>query len=270
MIIDLHSCILPSSEEAIIDFEGALQLVRQAYDQDVKHIYVTQNISDKASIKDFNQLVNNIANLNNNLQSRKIDISVRPGIRLIYSDHLDHSNNFKVESLTINKAGKYLLVQLPPDFNISSLESFFYKLQIRGIVPIISNAENVKKFQSHPEVLYELVHRSGALVQISVQNLFGRSDAFLTETLKMIIQKRLFHLLASGSQYPALEPYRMTDGYSLIEKWTSSEYVHYLKTNAQSVFYGHYFPIYQPLPLLNKPFNRFVKYKLRMRTSGQA
>lgn len=269
MIIDLNSSILPSSEEALIDFKGPLRLARQAYDQDIKHIFIIQNISERANIENYNQLVNNIKSFNNKLLIEKIDIHIRPGIKLIYSDQLDKAIDFKIEALTINKANKYLLVEIPAEFNVSSLEIFFYKLQIRGIVPIISNAERVKTFQLQPEILYELVHKSGALVQISANNILGDSGSILTETAKMIFQNRLVHLLTSGAQHPEKKPFRMTEGFYQIEKWTSPEFVEYLKKNAQAIFSGHYFPVYQPLPLNKKPFNHFMKFKLLKRASSR-
>lgn len=269
MIIDLSSSILPSSKEAFIDFEVSLKLAKQAYEQDIKHIYAVQNISEKANIENYNQLVNNVKSFNNKLVMAEVDVIIRPGIKLIYSDQLDKTIDHRIESLTINKANKYLLVELTDVFNVSSVESFFYKLQIRGIVPIISNAEKVRMFQLQPELLYELVHKCGALVQIGAINLFEDPGSLLAETAKMIIQNRLVHLLASDAQHPEKKPYRITEAYTLIEKWTSTEYVEYLKKNAQFVCFGHYFPIYQPLPMIRKPLERLIKFKLLKRASGR-
>ncbi|WP_338777100.1 CpsB/CapC family capsule biosynthesis tyrosine phosphatase [Metabacillus sp. FJAT-52054] len=269
MMIDLSSSILSSEDESLVDFQQAFTLAKQAYKQEINHILIIQNISGKANIENYNQLVKNIKLFNNKLLEEKMEITIRPGIKLIYSDQLDKAFNFRVESLTINKASKYLLVEIPAVFNVSSLESFFYKLQIRGIVPIISNAEKVKSFQMQPEILYELVQKSGALIQISANNIFEGSDPLTSETAKIIIQSRLVHLLASSAQHPEMRPYRMTEGYTQIEKWTSPEYVEYLKQNAHSVWFGHYFPIYQPLPFNKKPLNHLIKFKTLKRTSSR-
>lgn len=91
---------------------------------------------------------------------------------------------------------KYLLVKLPLYDIPPTILTVFYELQIRGIVPIIIDAEKYKYFMKNPNLLFEIARR-GALIQINASSLIERKHGHRKRFAKKLCKHHLVHLIAS-------------------------------------------------------------------------
>ncbi|MBU8687443.1 hypothetical protein KM918_08850 [Priestia megaterium] len=101
------------------------------------------------------------------------------------------------ESLTINDTNKYLIIDLPGESAINEFEDIIYKVQLKGVVPIISEPKMHPFILDNSQKLYQFV-KIGAIIQLSVASILGQNGSKAKRAAFQFIEHRLAHVIAPG------------------------------------------------------------------------
>ena len=102
--------------------------------------------------------------------------------------------------LTLNDAGRHLLVELPGAFLPPYTERVLYELQLLGVTPVIAHPERNAAVARNPAFLRRLVSR-GMLVQVTADSVTGRFGREARHLALSLLKEGLAHLVASDAHY---------------------------------------------------------------------
>ncbi|MEI2447365.1 tyrosine-protein phosphatase [Priestia megaterium] len=231
-MIDLYTNILPNVGKGPRDKTAFLAMAKSLVNQGVTAA-VAAPMYDSA---DSSSIFTSIDAANESLQHSFIPLTILPGQKAV----IDHSLVQAYDQnavVTINQATKYMLLQLSIDYTFSSTEQILYQLQLKGIVPIISEAERNAVFLDKPDHLYELV-RKGAIVQLSAGSLTGQNGRKEKKAAFSFINSGLAHVIASGVCGDNYEQYALPKAYKILSKQFGTQALYKFMENADYIVEG--------------------------------
>lgn len=203
-MIDLHCHILPGMDDGPADMPESLDMARQAVDDGIHAIVATPHTLNGLYENTGPAVTEAVKRFRNALLSEGIPIEIYPG-----SDaHLDIKMVDKIKdgaALTINGAGRYLLVEFPNHAVPHGAKEELFQLLINGITPIITHPERNFVIQNATDILYELLSM-GCLTQITAMSITGKFGEEAMASAHKMLELRMAHVIASDAHGRTLRP----------------------------------------------------------------
>ncbi len=124
--------------------------------------------------------------------------------------------------LTVNDGKRYLLLELPHFSIPPSLEDICFRLQSRGLTPIITHPERQPIIQERPDRLGRLIDLGG-LAQLTAGSLTGGSGRQVAKVSRQLVKKGYIHLLASDAHNTRGRPPMLNKAVSELSKLVGPE-----------------------------------------------
>ncbi len=192
-MIDVHCHILPGLDDGSKDLDTSLMMCKMAADDGIEAMVCTPHANERYAYDP-------------DLVGQKIaELSARTGgVPKLYQGcdfHLSYENIQSAledgSRYTINR-GIYLLVEFA-DLSIPpNITDVFYRLQSRGIVPVITHPERNAWIIGQRDALAKWVE-TGCRVQITAHSLLGRFGKESARFCDWLLERGLVHFVASDS-----------------------------------------------------------------------
>ena len=91
-----------------------------------------------------------------------------------------------------------MLVELPASEIPSFTDDFFFKLQARGITPILAHPERHPVLAKKPEILAKWIG-SGVLAQMNGTSITGLMGARVMATAELLLRNNMIHVIGSDA-----------------------------------------------------------------------
>ena len=150
-MIDLHSHILPGLDDGASTWEDSLQMARMAVEDGIRtmvaspHLYKNRT-ADQGKINLKAEVLAKINEFKEKLAAEGIDLEILPGCDFPLSyESLQLLDDDQV--FTINDGKRYLLLEFPDASLPPASEDICFRLQSKGITPIITHPERHFIFQ---------------------------------------------------------------------------------------------------------------------------
>lgn len=197
-MVDLHSHILPGTDDGAATFEDAVEMCRQAAADGTDTMVATPHRFD--GVHD-----NEPASV---LRERLAELqrAVGDALRLVLGCELHFTHDVAErlcdtrEAISIND-GPYVLVEFPPSALPVGCENAIYKISSGGFIPVIAHPERNRTVQERPERFYNLAEL-GLFGQIDTASLLGKFGKEAEATARLLLECHLGHALASDSHSP--------------------------------------------------------------------
>jgi protein-tyrosine phosphatase len=234
LFIDIHSHIIPGIDDGAQDKETALMMLREAAENNTGHIIATPHFISGSMDNTIEAIVEKCRALQQDALKEGIDIMIYPGMEIFISSDIPVLIDKNVIG-TLN-GSEYILVELP----ISSIpvytDDVLYKLQLKGLTPVIAHPERNIEIAENPGKLYSLVNR-GMMVQVNAGSLIGIYGRKVKKAAINLIHEDLVHFIASDAHTCGK---RSSSGLKkaaqIIERAFGSETVQMLlRSNAQDI-----------------------------------
>lgn len=196
MYIDIHCHIIPGIDDGAQNDNVAINMLRVAQKNGTRFIIATPHYVHGNTRYGFGTIVEKCAELNKLASSNGIDIIVHPGCEVFITPELIELYEQKLVD-TLN-GSRYMLVEFPMMSIPSYSDEILYKLQLKGIIPIIAHPERNSVIQSNPELLENLVER-GILSQVNSRSIVGMNGREVKKTALSLLKKGLVHFIASDA-----------------------------------------------------------------------
>jgi protein-tyrosine phosphatase len=202
-VIDLHSHVLPGLDDGAADLDEAVAICRAAADDGIEVLAATPHVRDdypttpdqmEAALAAVRAVAGDTVRL---VGGGEIDL-----------DRLDRPGD-ELARFALAGNPKYLLVETPYNGWPLDLPEKLFRLQARGITPVLAHPERNAEVQQRPELL-ESVVAGGALVQLTAASIDGRMGGRARSCAATLLGRELAHLVASDAHAPSLRAIGMS------------------------------------------------------------
>jgi len=201
-MIDIHAHILPGLDDGAKTLDQSLEMARLAVADGIRIMVATPHLFKDRSLdlKQINYkkiILQHIDDFKEKLLAENIPLEILPGcdfpLRFESLQLLEED-----QALTINDGHRYLLLEFPDTSLPPTTEEICFKLQAKGITPIITHPERHLIFQEMPYKLKRFIDL-GCLVQMTGNSLTGWFGRRVKKISRQLIKSGYIHLLASDT-----------------------------------------------------------------------
>ncbi|CUH94483.1 hypothetical protein P22_0549 [Propionispora sp. 2/2-37] len=195
-MFDMHSHILSGIDDGAKDLDTSLTMLRMAQESGTRHIVATPHVIEGKWLPSWERIIAGCEQVKQAAEQEGLSIEIYPGGEVaVYMDILKEIQG--PGPYCIN-GGRYLLVELPAMEIPSFTEEFFFRLQTRGITPILAHPERHPRIAGNPNRLAEWI-RAGVLVQVNGASITGRFGKKAMETAELLLKSNMVHCIGSDA-----------------------------------------------------------------------
>ncbi|PLX84639.1 MAG: capsular biosynthesis protein [Desulfuromonas sp.] len=202
-MIDLHCHILHDIDDGPSTLEESLEMARMAVADGIEHIVATPHVREV--IHDPEDIRDRVNRFRSALQDAGIPLEISPGG--------DNSALLDVDTLkghTINGTD-YVLLEFPYTHLPHNARDMIYRIQLAGLLPIITHPERNPSIIAKPQLLINLAE-AGAFVQVTAESLTGGFGRKVKKCAQYLLKNHAVHILASDAHSPGSRPPILSKG----------------------------------------------------------
>jgi len=234
-MIDIHTHILPGLDDGPKTMEDSLALIKIAIKNDVDIIVATPHCSDGVFNCKKPAILKACEDLSRMAREKNLPISILPGAEIRLTPDLIQDLDMG-RILTLNQAGTFLLLELPPVFIPETVIRVIRGLSNRRIVPLIAHGERNPMLAGRPEITAGFA-AAGAAIQITAGSLTGDfGPDIMKAAVSMVKMNQVFCV---GSDIHPGRKYQMKNAWKKLVKITGSDQAHIImKKNPERILQG--------------------------------
>lgn len=195
-MIDLHCHALWGVDDGAALEEQSINICKLSSEQGVEVICATPHFIIQEQELDKEEISRKVQAINKVCQDKGIDIKVVEGCEC-YMHPLIPQYIEENKLITINKS-KYLLIEFPMEELPAYSFDILYRIQLKGITPIIAHPERYSFIRKRPSIACELVER-GCLMQCNAGSLMGYFGKSVQHMAFSMFSHNLVHLIGSDA-----------------------------------------------------------------------
>lgn len=215
MFIDIHCHIIPGIDDGAQNEIMALEMLKIAQENNTRHIIATPHYVYGNTRFGFDTIIEKCAELNRIARSAEIETKVYPGCEIFINPEILELYEQRLVG-TLNES-KYMLIELPFTCIPLYTDNILYKLQLKGITPIIAHPELNSEVQKKIELIEAFVER-GILIQVSAGSITGHNGIVPKKTVMKMLKKGLVHFVSSDAHSNVRRTPDMSKAAVIVEK----------------------------------------------------
>ena len=240
MIFDLHSHILPYTDDGSRDMEEALEMARIAADSGVRVMVATPHANQRGWYENYatGRMKEIFRLLKDKIQDSRISLTLLPGMEIFASS--DIVELIRRGRLCPMAGTSFFLIEFPFDCPQRQMEYLLEEMLEEGCVPLIAHPERYYCVQNDPMLLKDF-KSMGCLIQLNKGSVFGRFGPRSGETAKRMLDGKLADVIGSDahradSRTPDMGPFSQY----LINEYGGEEAARLLEENPRRLLSGVY------------------------------
>jgi protein-tyrosine phosphatase len=259
-MIDFHNHVLAGVDDGPKFISESLKMLRHANKQRITDVVQTvhfQHPKMDGKNVNFNYLKSKVLELQSLIDNEGLSIKIHLSAEVFYLPNLVEIS--KNPLLTIGK-DKYMLIEFSNNIYPIGFEEEFYKLQSKGITPIIAHPERYSFVQKNIEVLQAWIDR-GYVLQLDAGSIIGQFGTKIQSFSNEIISNGYFHFIGSDAHNSNKRNFCIKDSYDYIQSIHSVDLITTLKSNVEDLLMGKTIYSISNLYFSNKKVNKIYKLK---------
>lgn len=230
---DIHTHILPEVDDGAKNSTEALRLLRLAWDNGTRTLFLTPHYRGKYK-KNTPEILRQAFNRLQEMADAEL-----PGMRLYLGQEISYENDapeamHSGKVLTIH-GSRYALLEFCTNSLRSQLITGVSETVRCGFVPIVAHIERYDISRTDPTLADELLHM-GALLQLNADSVLGENGFSVKRFCHRLLAEQKVHFIASDAHDVAHRPPLLRQCFLAIHKKYGKEYAARLfYENAQAV-----------------------------------
>lgn len=193
-IIDIHSHVLPETDDGASSLREAVHMLKQAKQQGVQELIATPHYSGRFQ----NRCPEKICSLCRKLEvyaerHAGLRIKIHPGQEIFYSENVPELLA-RGELLTL-AGSRYVLLEFHPSAPYSMIFRAVREMQIDRYIPVLAHVERYRAMKDMERV-EELIDQ-GAYVQMNFRSAAGSWFEERTRWCRRLLKEEMVHFLAT-------------------------------------------------------------------------
>lgn len=259
-MIDLHTHVLPGVDDGVTDEAEALECLRRSAALGVTHMVATPHVITGVYANEPEGIRAGVARLRELAAEAGLAIKLFPGAEYYLEPEL-LSRLSEGRLVTLNDAGRHVLVELPAQEVPPYADRVLFDLTLEGLTPVLAHPERNAALARRPGRLYRLV-RKGVLTQVTAGSLTGVFGGRARHAAETFIRHRWVHFIGSDLHGPDTRLAAMRELRArLVSLVGEKETDRILHENPQAVLAGHVPDLPEPKAWQTRRglFNRILK-----------
>jgi tyrosine-protein phosphatase YwqE len=193
--IDMHSHILPGIDDGSPNVETSIQLIQALQEIGYESFIATPHIYKELYPNSKVTIVAALQQLQDALKKAGLQVQVTAAAEYMIDDSFE--KEMDVNDLLLF-GGNKMLVELSALSPPTNLYECFFKLQLRGITPIIAHPERYLFLFNNRQVFHEWVDR-GYKLQVNILSTTGFYGAQVKDLAIYLLKEELVHYLGTDA-----------------------------------------------------------------------
>jgi len=209
-VIDIHSHILPEIDDGARSMAEAVRMAAIAFADGIEQMVCTPHLFNGIS-KDpaTAEIEDRVGELQHAIGAR--GLKVLPGSEVRMTSGL--FRQAQANLLTPLNGKTYMLVELPTPYVPRGARSWFRKLKLQGVNPILVHPERNLAIQRFPGLVAGLVS-DGVLIQVTAMSVAGQFGLAAKTCADILLRHNCVHFLATDTHRPEKRPPVLSRGRS--------------------------------------------------------
>lgn len=201
---DLHSHILPGFDDGASDDAEFLDMARIAVRGGTSRMVATPHYDTESPNLDLQAVLAAVEAHRELLREEDIPLELIPGVEVRINAGLYDlaEGGGDLKRLTLGGNERYILCDLPLIDMPTATADILFRIQLRGIVPVLAHPERNRYLSSRLEAVRELVGR-GVEVQINSGSLEGLYGKTAQRSALALLNEGLARIVASDAHTPS-------------------------------------------------------------------
>ena len=230
---DIHTHILPGVDDGAADMEQAMELVRMAYQNGTRTVFVTPHYRGRYKQNDPSYLRKVFNGLQKNVARELPQMQLYLGSEIHYE--IDAPDALLAGKILSLNDSQYCLLEFSPGTPRSQIIMGISEVIRRGFSPIIAHAERYEAFRKN-RALPDEVLVMGALIQLNAESVMGRRGLGVSMFCARLLKEQKAHFIATDAHNITERPPLLRECWRKIYKKYGQDYaVRLFYENAQAV-----------------------------------
>lgn len=252
IMIDIHCHLLPSIDDGSENLDISLQMARDAVADGITHALMTPHHMNGRYINHAKDVINLTSWFQSELNKEKIPLTIFPSQEVrINGNLLSLLDNHDI--LTTDEQGQYILIEFPTNNVPAFTKEMLFKLQERGLTPVIVHPERNTELMTHPELLYEMVN-NGAYSQVTASSYVGTFGKAVQKFSEDILSNGLAQIIASDAHHLPGRTYEMGNAFAKLKKEYGQYRSSIFDSNAKALINGDPLIRFNETPIKKRKF----------------
>jgi len=237
-MIDFHNHIIPNLDDGSKSVEMSLNMLREAESQGITEVINTIHYQhpkmDKKNTS-FQFVIDEVKKMEDIAIQNGINIKIHPASEVFFQFNLtDIIDN----PITTIGNGKYMLIEFQTLSLPEGYEEELFKLQLKGVTPIIAHPERYRPVQNNFELVKKWIERD-YIIQIDCASIIGGFGKKTLDTAHKLLKNNLCHIIGSDAHNDKKRNFCLKDALSITGQLIGKENVSIIKQNSEKILAGN-------------------------------
>ena len=236
-MIDFHNHIIPNLDDGSKSIDMSISMLKEAESQGITDIVNTVHYQHpKMEKKDtsYEFIINEINKFQKIVYDNNINIKIHPASEVFFKFNL---TDILDNPITTFGNGKYMLIEFQRLFFPKGYEDEIFKIQLKGITPIIAHPERYRGIQKDFNLAKQWIDR-GYLIQIDCASITGGFGKETKMAAIELLKNGLCHLIGSDSHNNKNRNFLLKPAFLELEKIIDSNSISIIKNNSNKILNG--------------------------------
>lgn len=220
-LIDIHTHILPNVDDGAQSVMEAVKLVRQAYNDGTRALFLTSHYRGKYRENPTVWLREMFDTLVAALKEEGVDMALYLGREVHYQSGV--METILPGSVMTMGDSRYVLLEFMPGSTAGQVCMAVEETVMHGFIPIIAHAERYDIFRKQKDLARE-VCGAGALIQLNADSVMGKQGFFIKRYCASLLEAELVHFVASDAHDSQSRPPLLQNCYDAVRRKYGREY----------------------------------------------
>ena len=193
----MHSHLIPGIDDGAKTIEDSITLIKGLQDLGYKKIITTPHIYKEHYPNTKEEILRGLEKLKAALKIENIHIPIEASAEYFMDEHFESLLD-KNEILPLND--KYVLVEMSFFGAPPKLEEYFFKIQLKGYVPILAHPERYLFYHNDYEQFEELKAK-GVLLQLNISSIVGYYGKPIKQIAHKLLKDKLIDLIGTDMHH---------------------------------------------------------------------
>lgn len=244
-MIDLHSHILPNTDDGADSWDCALTMLKNAEAEGIVAVAATPHILSEHQFRQEKTIIQTYQKLCDLAKANGLKIKILLGAEIF----LQPDNTLEQKIASINDNKKYFLVEFPMTNIPRFIPEKLFEFAVNGKIPIIAHPERNIGFQKRADFIFDYVQRD-CLMQINEGSLRGRFGERPKTLAYKMMENDLVHLVASDGHKSDMRTVTLIECFDLVQENFGRDYaIRLFYENPKKIIRGEKIDIGYPQPI---------------------
>lgn len=241
-MIDLHSHILPGIDDGAKNMEESIALARAAVAEGITHILATPHHKAHGWNNEKKEIIQLVKQVQAEVDRNDIPLTIFPGQEVrLYGELIEDMDAGKIQF--IDEGNQYVMIEFPSAEIPTYTEQLFYRLQHKGVIPIVVHPERNQGVLKDPNQLKKLIDK-GALAQLTAGSYVGSFGKEAEKLSRDLIEADMIHYIASDAHNTTSRTFHLKAAYEQLEKEYGTSLVERYQQMTKDLVNGE--PVFPP------------------------